>query len=320
MRRNEGKLIVVGNRKGGVGKTTCTVALAHTFHQQLGMSVCVVDTDPQASASIALLGDIDPENPLRLLSGAPLLERSLSNYQFHGAHRPALNLFTVGNVKPFDANVEIPFALVPTSPDYWRKERELLGSRAEYGPRQQWENRFERMLRTLRETFDVVMVDTPPGVSVLTASTLEGADLFLVPCRPDRISVLGLTVLSAEIQEVMDVETMRRRARMVWTMTASDGVSEHQVKALGMPLPFASIPQPGSNAKEPGEPDVRYASIPQSDSIRDAILRIAGPPDTHRPGNRRQTWAARYRGAPGVTLLESARAVAGAVGLIETHE
>ena len=54
-----GHVIAFANRKGGVGKSTLTVAIAHALTAEFGPSVCVVDTDPQASATTALAGLVD---------------------------------------------------------------------------------------------------------------------------------------------------------------------------------------------------------------------------------------------------------------------
>ena len=51
-----GKLVAAVNRKGGVGKTTLVIAIADTIVSEFKASVIVVDADPQASASIALIG------------------------------------------------------------------------------------------------------------------------------------------------------------------------------------------------------------------------------------------------------------------------
>ena len=51
-----GKIVAAVNRKGGVGKTTLVIAIADTIVSEFKSSVVVVDADPQASASIALIG------------------------------------------------------------------------------------------------------------------------------------------------------------------------------------------------------------------------------------------------------------------------
>jgi cellulose biosynthesis protein BcsQ len=209
-----GRIIAFSNRKGGVGKTTSAIAVADTLHTQFRHSVCVVDTDPQASASYALLGDpLIDEPAVREI----YLERLLWDHRYRRARArglEALRAFRRENVQALQFAHDRPMSLVPISPQFWIHEgRRGVGRMLTPRITPQQEG-FRDMLRDLRQQFEFIIVDSAPGASLLFEIIVREADLIIVPCRPDAVSIWGLQVLRREMVHLADDP----RLRVLWTM------------------------------------------------------------------------------------------------------
>lgn len=165
-------VIALTNQKGGVGKTTSTVSLAAALAIR-GLRVLVVDTDPQANATSAL-GASRPEDGgglyAALVDEAPLLPAAVAT--------------------------GIPgLSVVPTSPALAGAEVELVSMMAR-------EFRMRRALEPLRETFDVVLIDCPPSLGMLTVNALAGADEVIIPVQTEYFALEGLGHLAHTIELV----------------------------------------------------------------------------------------------------------------------
>ncbi len=168
-------VFALANQKGGVGKTTTTISLAAALGAR-GRRVLVVDADPQANATSAL-GVHDSEGaPLDAPLYAALLDET-----------PLL---------PAIVETDTPgVSLVPTTPALAGSEVELVSVMAR-------EFRMKRALEAVREGFDVVLIDCPPSLGLLTVNALAATDEVIIPVQSEYFALEGLSHLSHTIELV----------------------------------------------------------------------------------------------------------------------
>jgi len=176
--------IAVMNTKGGVGKSTLVLALAETLSAHYGKNVLIIDSDAQTSISAMLL---TPANLHRLQSDGltivDLLVASVLNNVAVDWPR-----FVVGGVSDVDEARSV--YLVPSDMQLTLFEREV-SKESLHG---KLRSSIGALLKHVRGVFDIVLIDCPPGLSVLTESWLREADFHLSPTKPDYVSTCGLEV------------------------------------------------------------------------------------------------------------------------------
>lgn len=151
--------------KGGVGKTSTAVNLAHVAADR-GARVLLWDLDPQAATTWCLrLRPRIPGGGRRLLSG----KRSLRERVLASDH-PRLDL-------------------LPAALSLRKLERRLQKHRATC-------DRLARRIDELRDDYDVVVLDCPPGLTLLAENVFEAADALLVPLIPSPLSIRTLDQLA----------------------------------------------------------------------------------------------------------------------------
>jgi chromosome partitioning protein len=162
------RIFVVANQKGGVGKTTSTVNLAAALALG-GLTVLVIDLDPQGNASTALGVDHPPGTPGTyevLIGGAPLADHVVESTE-------APNL-----------------SVLPATIDLAGAEIELVSVVAR-------ENRLLRALKTYLDDHptDYVFLDCPPSLGLLTLNALVAANEILIPIQCEYYALEGVSQL-----------------------------------------------------------------------------------------------------------------------------
>jgi len=177
--------ITVMNAKGGVGKSTLVLALAETLATYHGKRVLVIDADAQASVS-------------HMLARAPQLEaaqsgeRTIVDYLIAAVLRdaaPSWQDFVIPDVSDVDDARSV--ALIASDTDLTLFEREVSKGDREAALRRC----IGALLAEAGQKYDLVLVDSAPGLSVLTECFLREAHFYMSPTRPDEISIRGLGFL-----------------------------------------------------------------------------------------------------------------------------
>ena len=186
-----GHSIAVMNTKGGVGKSTLVMALAETLSAVHGKNVLVIDSDSQTSMSSMLMHMASWEQMERQ-------NRTLVDY---------LNIMTLGpgdaqwtdfvarNVS--DVEEARSVYLIPSHMELSLFEREVSAQRRETELR----GVVRKLLDEAMRMFDIVLIDCPPGLSLLTECWLREAQYFMPPTKPDYLAVRGLGILKKFRQE-----------------------------------------------------------------------------------------------------------------------
>jgi chromosome partitioning protein len=174
----------VMNTKGGVGKSTLVLALAETFSAYHGKNVLVVDSDSQASVSSMLM---TIPNLHRLQQNGLTMVDFLVARVLQDAPADWLR-FVVRNVSDVDDARSV--FLIPSDMQLTLFEREVSKESLHARLR----NVIAALLNEARSVFDIVLIDCPPGLSVLTESWLREADFHISPTKADYVSVCGLEV------------------------------------------------------------------------------------------------------------------------------
>ena len=177
--------ITVMNAKGGVGKSTLVLALAETLATVHRKKVLVIDADAQASVSHMLV--LQPQ-----LEAAQSGGRTIVDYLIDVVLKESTASwqdFVISGVSDVDDARSIE--LIASDTDLTLFEREV--SKGDL------ETRLRRSIGTLLaeagQRYDIVLIDSAPGLSVLTECFLREADFYLSPTRPDYISTRGLKFL-----------------------------------------------------------------------------------------------------------------------------
>ena len=165
-----GKIIAVVNQKGGVGKTTSAVNLTAALHD-LGLKVLLCDFDPQANAT----------------SGMGVDKRKIK-YSIYDV--------TINDVPVEKAIIETKFGdILPSSAD-------LAGATVELITTEHRERQLEKALQSAKGKYDIIVIDCPPSLELLTLNGLCAADGILVPVQCEYYALEGLSDLMSTLRMV----------------------------------------------------------------------------------------------------------------------
>lgn len=164
------KTIAVVNQKGGVGKTTTAVNLTAALHD-LGLKILLVDFDPQANASSGL--------------GVDKRKAKYSVYDV-----------VINSTPVRDAIVQTQYGdVLPSSAN-------LAGAAVELITAEYREHQLEKALEPVKNEYDVIFIDCPPSLEMLTLNGLCAADSILVPVQCEYFALEGLSDLMSTLRMV----------------------------------------------------------------------------------------------------------------------
>lgn len=174
MADNTNRIVAVANEKGGVGKTVTAINLAAGLSLK-GKTVLVIDMDPQANATRGLGVEMDES----MASGYDLMCRP-------------------GAIAVGDAVVKTRWEgldLIPSHVDLAGAEIELVDVSGR-------ENRLKQAIQPIWPSYDIVILDTPPSLSLLTVNVFAAAKEVIVPCQTHPYAFDALAELFDTIEAV----------------------------------------------------------------------------------------------------------------------
>jgi chromosome partitioning protein len=157
-----GQVIAFANQKGGVAKTTTTLNLGVALAER-GKRVLAVDLDPQSNLTMSQ--GIDPEE----------LDRTMFDVLVHKT--------------PMDQIIE------SREIDIAASSIDLAGAELALSSMIGRERALQKALLPLRESYDYILIDTPPSLGLLTINALTAADGVIVPVQCEYLSLRGLIQL-----------------------------------------------------------------------------------------------------------------------------
>lgn len=163
------RVFAVANQKGGVGKTTATVNLSACFAEKR-FKTLIVDLDPQANATTGV--GLDPRN----LDGS-IYDVLLQDVELDEIIEPTM-------IKGLH--------IAPSNLD-------LAGAEIELVPALSRERRLRDAMSEVRTDYDLIMIDCPPSLGLLTINGLTAADEVIVPIQTEYFALEGLTQLVKNI-------------------------------------------------------------------------------------------------------------------------
>ena len=166
------RILAIVNQKGGVGKTTTAVNLA-TAMAAIGKRVLIVDADPQGNASTGL--------------GIPRAERGAGCYEM---------MFDGLSVADVAVPTIIPNLSIITS------SADLAGAEIQLVNMERRESRMREAFARSAADYDLILIDCPPSLNLITLNALVASDAILVPLQVEFYALEGITSLLQTVDAV----------------------------------------------------------------------------------------------------------------------
>jgi len=254
-----GSMLAIVNQKGGVGKTTTAVNVSSAL-ASLGHRVLLVDLDPQGNSTSGV--------------GVSRAEIRMSMYDVLIGGDPMFHVIQPTAVERLD--------LAPS-------DVRLAGAEVELVPKIAREMKLKNAIRAVREMYDVVIVDCPPSLGLLTVNALAAADGCLIPMQCEYYALEGISSL----------------------VTTIDLIRRHLNQGLEITGVLLTMVDARTRLSEQVAAEVRrHFGAQVFETIVPRSVRLAEAPSHGRPIF---TYAPESRGA--VAYLSVAREIAGRIGL-----
>jgi chromosome partitioning protein len=166
-----GRVIAFANQKGGVAKTTSTLNLAVAFSER-GLNVLVVDLDPQGNLTMSQ--GLNPDT----------IERSMFDVLVH--RLPITEVIQRREIDLAVSSIDLAGAELALS--------SMIGR----------ERALDKALLAVRETYDYILIDTPPSLGLLTINAFVASDGVIVPVQCEYLSLRGLVQLENTLSMVRE--------------------------------------------------------------------------------------------------------------------
>ncbi len=232
-RRNKHMAHIIStiNLKGGVGKTTTTVALAEFLSGEFGKRVLVIDLDPQTNATTVLIGEeawrdlnANGHTLATLFTDALRGEREERQFDLDSTLQRLVS--PVADVRTVDLlpssldliDVQDRLASMPQGQFYSNNPTDLL----------------RRAVRPILDDYDFVLVDCPPNLGIVTLNGLRISDGYIIPTIPDVLSTYGIPQIQQRVKAFADNlgETIAEVGIVVTKFRAASTVHRNTITRL----------------------------------------------------------------------------------------
>jgi cellulose biosynthesis protein BcsQ len=291
----KGKVIAVANMKGGVGKTATVIGLAETLAAG-GADTLVIDLDPQANASICLAGDralkaiIEDGNTIDAFLEDRFIRREMNAALDQRIRSDISGVTHLGQ--------PLPLSLLASSSELRLIERDLIFTLTKTG--MSLERIVEALyaiikeeLKRTKKSYDYILIDCAPGISVLTEVSIRLANLVIVPTIPDFLSTYGLNSFCSNLWRgpIADQSNLKRPKRPPHVViTRRRPTREHDRTSERLRL-------------EAARADAKFAVFATEILERAAIAEALGTADTH------PTFSRKWRDGTDMMLADLVREV-----------
>ena len=199
-----GKILAVSNQKGGVGKSTTAINVADCMAAK-GEKVLVVDMDPQGNTTSGL--------------GINKSDVEISVYDVLSGEK------------------EVKDAILPTAFEklfVLPATEDLAGAEIELMDEENREKRLKDALSAVKKSYDRIIIDCPPSLSLLTINSLCAADSVLIPIQCEYYALEGLSQMLNTIELIKDRLNSKLKVEgIVFTMyDARTNLSQEVVKTV----------------------------------------------------------------------------------------
>jgi len=167
------RVISVTNQKGGVGKTTTSINLAASLVKR-GKRIMLIDMDPQGNASVGCGVDLNEIES------------------------------TIYDVLLLDSSVKDAIVKTECGVDVLTANGDLAGAQVELLNEIGRELRLQKALEPVQNDYDIIFIDCPPALNVLTINALVASNSVMIPMQCEYFALEGLSALIATIRKIRE--------------------------------------------------------------------------------------------------------------------
>jgi cellulose biosynthesis protein BcsQ len=246
------QFLAVSNRKGGVGKSTVSIILAHAAAAWSSLRVLVMDLDTQCNASLMLVGGEGWERANR--AGRTIADYIYDRFDKVAEDESAYVLGNVGDVsRGWMSRGRV--SLLPGSQRLEDIQGELYVRQSKKDLHADAvavlvRGRMKRLMRHFGMDFDLVIMDCPPGLSFAALAALDLADRVVVPFRPDFVSQFGIDRIAMLVERVETAEQLatiplnKRRYTCLANQLKGDGHEKLLIDQIALDHPLLATRMP----------------------------------------------------------------------------
>jgi chromosome partitioning protein len=242
------RVVALINLKGGVAKTTTTVALAETLASQFRKKVLVIDLDPQTNATVMLIGEdrwkaLNKDGHTLATLFKDALNPDQKNFELNKTLQKGVSDVQGGqNIDLLPSSLDLidvqdRLASAPTGQFYSVTPVDLL----------------RLAVKPIIEDYDVVLIDCPPNLGIITLNGLRISEGYIIPSVPDVLSTYGIPQIVQRVEK-FSKETAERIRPIGIVLTKYQAASSVHVNV-------------GKRLRQEGDPPVFKTEIRQANQL-----------------------------------------------------